>query len=159
MAPLGRTIMVGVAAFLMLVVIAPGAQGQGNLSVGGEFRGVTVFRGKLLCVDCTLQEMRGTLPGRPKLLELRHRAGQVVVQMTWINEGSVWTYFLRPRAWVRGKTSLFQQLMAEENMFEEVEITGIVTKGRTLDMSKVEISPLSVPLGGVRFHPPSFFWE
>jgi hypothetical protein len=103
--------------------------------------------------------MRRSQPSKFKLLELKHNQGQVVMQMTWINDGSVWSHLLRPRTWVRAESGLFQQLVAEENMFKEVEVTGLVSKAGTLDMSKVQISPLGTPMGGVSFNPTSsFFW-
>ena len=40
---------------------------------------------------------------------------------------------------VRSRDSLFEQLIAEENMFKEVQITGVVRSTRTLDIFEVTI--------------------
>jgi hypothetical protein len=40
---------------------------------------------------------------------------------------------------VRAEDSLFEQLTAEENISKEVEISGVFTNSRTLDISGVTI--------------------
>ncbi len=114
-----------------------------------------MFRAKLICTDCSLNEVRRNQPDLHKLIELRHNEGQVVMQVTWINEGSVWTHIVVRRTWVRALPSLFEQLTSEENMFKEVEIMGVFNRARTLDMAIVEISPTDEPIGGARFTSPS----
>ena len=156
MTPLVKTILIGVAASFMLAGITTGTQGfvgpGSSLSVMGESRGLTQFRARLICVECSLDEVQKTQPDKRMLIELRHNQGRVVMQMTWINEGSVCSHIMVPRMLVRAQPGLFQQLMAEENMFKEVEILGVINRSRTLDMSIVAISPSAEPIGGSRFN-------
>ena len=162
MTSLGKTIMIGVAVASMLAFIATSTQGQGvpvPAAGVGESRGVTVFRAKLICTDCSLNEVRRTQPDLLKLIDLRHNDGQVVAQMTWINEGSVWSHIMVRRTWVRALPSLFEQLTSEENMFKEVEVMGVFNRARTLDMAIVEISPTDEPIGGASFTSPSSLSE
>jgi hypothetical protein len=41
---------------------------------------------------------------------------------------------------VRAKDELFQHLTAEQNLFKEVEITGLLRNTRTLEMFSVKVS-------------------
>jgi hypothetical protein len=41
------------------------------------------------------------------------------------------------RVWVRGEASLMQQLSAETNLFKELEIQGILSNTRTLDITSL----------------------
>jgi hypothetical protein len=40
---------------------------------------------------------------------------------------------------VRAKDSIFGKLTAEENLFKEVEITGILSNSRTLDIGNITV--------------------
>jgi hypothetical protein len=41
---------------------------------------------------------------------------------------------------VRAEDKLFQQLTAEQNLFKEVEVIGLLRNTRTLDMFSVKVS-------------------
>jgi hypothetical protein len=142
MANFGKTIRAGVAAALMLASITTGAYGQlaigGGGAFGGESRGVMQIRGNVVCAGCSLDEAREAQPDRHNLVQLRHRRGEVVMKVGWVNESQKWSYF-NPRIWVRAQDSEFEKLSAEENLFKEVEITGLLSNSGTLDVSRVGI--------------------
>ena len=138
MATFGKVVRVGVVVALMLVNLATGAQGQApSGSFGGELRGMMLIRGKVICVGCSLDEVREGQPGEHHFYELAHRQGQMVMKVDWVSEPQRWSYF-NQRIWVRGKDSLLQKLTAEENLSEEVEVTAI-PKNSTLDIFGVTI--------------------
>jgi len=142
MATFGKTIRVGVAAALLLAGITTGVQGQvpgGMGSLGGEGRGMMQIKGKVVCAGCSLEEARKAQPREPKLYQLTHRRGQVVMKVSWVNESQMWSNSGSSRLWVRAKDRVFQQLAAEENLFKEVEITGLLNNSRTLDIFGVTI--------------------
>jgi hypothetical protein len=127
-----------VALILLLAGIATGAQGftpGGTGSLGGEARGPIQLRGTVLCAKCTLDEVRKAQPHEHDLYELRHRQGQVVLQVTGVNNWQRWRLLAwPPRLWVRAKDGVFQQLAAEENLLKEIEILGLLTNPWTLDI-------------------------
>ena len=144
MAKFGNRIGIGIATALLLAGMTTGAHAQtapGPLSsVGGEGRGITEFTGKVICVGCTLKEVQAAHPDQQDFYQLTHRKGQVVMEVQTKSEPQVWSYFaLPPRLAVRCKDELFEKLTAEQNLFKEVEVTGLLRNMRTLDMVDVTV--------------------
>ena len=144
MATVGKTLKLGVAAALLLVGIAAGARGQvpggGGGSFGGEMRGLMQIRGKVVCVGCSLEEVREAQPSQHDLYQLTHGRGQVVMQVSWVNNHQRWDHVAAPpRLWVRATDGLFEKLIAEENLLKEIEITGLLRNTRTLDIFGVTV--------------------
>jgi hypothetical protein len=144
MATLGKPIKMGVAAVLMLAGVTVGAQGrvtEGGFSFGTEGVGVMQIRGNVICAECSLAEARQARPGRHDLYQLIGKQGRVVMRVSWVSNSERWIHVVwPPRLWVRGEDGLLQQLNAEENLFKELEITGLLSNSRTLDVVKVTIS-------------------
>lgn len=144
MATFSKTLGIGVVAALMLASIAVGARGQvpggGAGSFGGEGRALMQIRGKVVCAACRLDEVREAQPNAHRLYQLSYKQGQIVMQVTAVNESVRFDALAwPPRLWVRATESLLQQLSAEENLFREVEITGLLNNTRTLDIFAVTI--------------------
>ncbi len=142
MTTLGKTTRAGIVTVGMLIGITTGAKGQvavGGIPFGGETRGIVQIKGKVVCVECGLDQARKARPGENHLYQLAHRRGQVVLEAGWVNESQRWSNFASPRIWLRGEDSLFEKLAAEENLFKEVEITGVLSHSGTLDVSRVMI--------------------
>ena len=139
-----KTLKSSMAAVLMMAGIATVAKGQvpgGVLgSFGGELRGALQITGTVVCAGCSLEEARQGQPHGSKLYQLTHRQGQMVLEVNQVNNSQRWMSIVwPPRIWVRGQDSLFAQLTAEENLFKEVEITGLLNNTRTLDIFAVTI--------------------
>ena len=100
-----------------------------------------LIRGKVVCAGRSLDEVREAKPYKYNhhLFQLVHRQGQVVMKMNWVSDSLWWNHLTAARIRVRGKDSLFEGLSAEENLFKEVEISGIPYNSRILDISKVTI--------------------
>lgn len=144
MATLRRTIRMGVAATLLLAGVTAGAQGgvtEGGFSFGTEGAGLMQIRGNVICTECSLAEARQARPGRHDLYQLIGKQGRVVLRVSWVSNSERWSHVVwPPRIWVRGEGKLLQQLNAEENLFKELEITGLLSNSRTLDVFRVTIS-------------------
>jgi hypothetical protein len=141
----GKRIGIGMAAALLLAGITTGARAQavpsgGLSSFGGESRGITEFKGKVVCVGCSLEEVQAAHPDQHGFHQLSHRKGQVVMEVDTVSEPQVWSYFaLPPRIAVRGEDKLFEKLTVEKNLFKEVDVTGLLRNMRTLDMFGVTV--------------------
>ena len=133
----------GMAAVLLLASVTTSAHGfaPGGMSpFGGGSRGMTIIQGNVLCAGCELDEVSKAQPKLRHLYQLTHKQGQVVMQVKTINGSELWEAPMSPRFSVRAKDSVFRQLIAEENLTKEVEISGIIRNSRTLDIAMVTIS-------------------
>lgn len=133
---------------LLLIGFATSAAGQGTSGpvIGGESRGITQIRGKVLCGDCNLTDIRGEQSNTHNLYEVKYPGGQLVFQLEWANEPQRWTDLVSsPQLHARGKASLFQQLTTEENLFRPVEITGFLRDTQTLDIGEVSFRVKKAP--------------
>lgn len=141
----GKTMSLGIVGALFLGGITtatygfvPGGQGIG--SFGGGARSAVQVQGTLVCTQCNPDEIREAQPHRNHLYELTHRKGQVVMEVKRVNDSQTPISLARPpRFSVRAPDKVFGQLTAEENMFKEVEITGLLNNTRTLDIFDVAV--------------------
>ncbi len=118
-----------------------------GLPGAGEFRAPLRIVGRVVCAYCDLHEARAAHPELTNLYELRHRQGQVVMQVAASDETTPWAtdeatrwetiVGLDHRVPVRAADRLFQQLTAEENLLREVHIAGLLRPSRTYDMSAI----------------------
>jgi len=145
MATFGTTIKKAVVAVLPLIGIATTALGFGPGGVGpglGGTRGagMTLITGKVLCAQCSLEEVRQSQPELEKLYQLTGAQGHVVMQFRSVNGPEVWRFPGPPQFSVRSKASVFQQLTTEEHLLKDVEITSVLSKdARNLDIFDVTI--------------------
>jgi hypothetical protein len=144
MATVDKTVKTGLGVILLFAGVTTSAWGQvagGGFSFGGELRGITQLRGKVVCVECSLEEVRAAQPRLTGLYELHNGQEQVVMAVDTINERARWQSIVgsSDRIAVRIPDSLFHRLTAEENLFKEVEIVGLLRNTRTLDISDVAI--------------------
>ena len=144
MATLSKRISIKVAVTVLLAGLTSFAHGQvaggGLSSFGEESSGMTQLTGKVVCVGCSLEEVRQAHPHLHDLYLLRHRQGQVVMEVETVNEQPLWSSLVwPPRLWVRAADTLIAQLTAEQNLFKEVEITGLLRNTRTLDVFDVTV--------------------
>jgi hypothetical protein len=139
MTTFSKRISINVAVALLVAGLTTSAHGQvpggGFSPFGGESRGMTQFAGKVVCVGCSLEEVQKAHPHQHDLYLLRHRQGQVVMEVDTVSERPLWSYLAwPPRLWVRADDKLFAQLTAEKNLFKEIGITGLLRNTRTLDV-------------------------
>jgi hypothetical protein len=145
MVTFGKTLRNGIAAVLLLAGLGSGAHAQvgigGGFGVfGGTGREISQITGKVVCTGCNLEEARNAQPGQNHLYQFNHRRGQLVMEVSSVDDEHLWrTLAWPPRLWIRTNDQLLQRLTAEENLFKEVEITGIIGNSRTLDVFDVMV--------------------
>jgi hypothetical protein len=139
-----KTLKTGIGVALLLTGMAAGARGQiangeGAFGVGGNM--MVQIKGKVLCAACSLEEVRKAQPRESHLYQLSSRQGRVVLKVDWVSNSARWHRVVwPPRLWARGEERMLQQLGTEENLFKDVEITGILGNSRTLDVYTVTIT-------------------
>lgn len=133
--------LTGGVATLLLLSVVPSAWGQpsSQLPFAGELRGIVRVRGYVVCADCTLREVRKGQPGLTRLYQLTSGEKRAVMKVEWVNERAWWESIvgLSHRIPVRGPESVLQKLWAEENLFEDIEIIGLLRPTRVLDISDI----------------------
>ncbi len=145
-----KTIRTSIVAALLLAGITTGVHGQ--VSGGGLLH----IKGSVVCRGCSLDEARKAQPSQDQLYQLTHEQGQIVMNVHSVNNSPTWRYFGWPAeinnsptwryfGWpaeiqVRAQDGLFEKLAAEENLFKDVEITGLLSTTRALDIFEVTIS-------------------
>jgi len=145
MAAFSKMLKTGMVVALLLTGVATGARGQsggggGMTGVGGGGRQVLRITGKVVCVNCSLDEVHKAQPNLGRLYQFTHRDGQAVVEVNMVNDSVRWsTLTWPPQLWVRAEDEVFQRLIAEKNLSKEIEITGLLSNSRTLDMFDVAV--------------------
>ena len=145
MATFSKMMKMGVTATLLFAGIATetqafsGANG-GATGVGGGGRYALRLIGKIVCTSCSLDEARKAQPDLYHLYQLTHKNGQMVVEVKAVNNSTRWGALTwPPQLWVRAEDKIFQQLIVEKNLSKEIEITGLLSNSRTLDVIDVDV--------------------
>lgn len=142
MLPIGRLFRSTMAVTFLLAGAVAVARGQvaGGPSSFGPGRGKMTITGSVVCSQCSLEEVRQAQPHEHNLYELSYRRNRLVMKMTTVNETSMFASLAwPPYLAVRGSESLLSRLEAEENLFKEMTITGLLHSARTLDVFDVAV--------------------
>lgn len=136
-------------AALAALLIAPVSLVYGQppgqaMPFGGELRGITRFTGEVVCAGCSLEEAREARPNTGDLYVLQHPEGQVVLHVDSFYDPSEhmrWESIvgLSHRVSARAPDRIFAELTAEENLFKEIEVTGLLRSDHTFDISQVRV--------------------
>jgi hypothetical protein len=141
MKTIGKTLRSSVAAALFftgLIASVHGDVGGFSFGPGGE-RGIQI-RGNIVCTECSLEEARNARLRGNALYQLTHTQGRLVMQVNWVSNSTLWNSIVwPPHLRVRGDDSLLRQLSAEEHLFKEVEISGLLGHLRTLDLVTINV--------------------
>lgn len=117
-------------------------------SFGGELRGITQFTGQVVCAGCSLQEARKAQPQLTNLYQLSHvnpEQGQVVMRVKTFSdphERMRWESIVGPshQLQIRVTDQVFKELTAEENLFRELTVIGLLRSTKVLDIDSVKVS-------------------
>jgi len=145
MATFGRMLKTGVTATCLLAGVVTGAHAFGGVGgtatgIGGGGRYALRITGRIVCTNCSLDEVHKAQPNLYHLYQLTHKNGQAVVEVNTVNNSTRWgTLTWPPRLWVRAQDKVLQQLIAEKNLSKDVEITGILSNSRTFDVLDLEV--------------------
>jgi hypothetical protein len=130
--------LIGVTVVVLCASLVTGAQSEGWRGGGlgsGLGKGWVQLHGRILCASCTLE----TLPVQhQRLYQLEHRLGRVLIEAN--SEQSPFPYH---RFWLKSDDQVFATLAAEENLFKEVEVSGLLREylptAGTLDLAVVTV--------------------
>ncbi len=119
-----------------LATVLPTAFAAGKDIGSGSGRGWVQLRGRILCTHCTLRPQRALSSAR--LYQLTHRLEQVVIQVNSVSSPLPYRCL-----WLKSADRVFETLTAEENLFKEVESSGLVREYRltsaVLDLVTVQV--------------------
>ena len=139
----------GLAVALMLTSITATAHGFMGLSpwqpgIPGR---LIQLRGTVVCTGCSLAEARRLQHDKysNRLYQVTFQQGQLVLDIHAVSNPRWFDYVTLPQISLRGEEGLLQPLSAPETQAKEVELTGLLTAPRTLDVSAVEIRESSPP--------------
>ena len=138
-----RTTITGLAAALMLTGITVSAHGFTGLSpwqTGIPGR-LIQLRGTVVCTGCTLAEARRLQHDTygNHLYQVTSPQGRLVLNLQAVSNPRWFDDVTLPQFSLRGEEGVLQPLSAPESQAKEVELTGLLTKPRTLDVSAVVI--------------------
>lgn len=149
MKTLHTTVVVSLAAVLVMAGFVPGiglvsgvwGQPAPQLPFGGELRGIVRVRGFVVCFNCTLREARKNQPALTRLYQLSHGNKRAVMKVEWVNERAWWESIvgLSHRLQVRGSEKVLEKLWTEENLFEDMEIIGLLRPTRMFDIHDITL--------------------
>lgn len=111
---------------------------------GGGLHGLTEFTGQVVCVGCSLEQVRKARPRLFNLYQLNHAQEQIVMQIESFVDPSDRHYWetvvgLSDKVSVRAADHVFEELTTEENLFKEMTVTGVLRSSRTLDIDSVRV--------------------
>jgi hypothetical protein len=150
---LSTGLSIGIVA-LVLLIASPNssfAQPGGGRppSFGGSFKGMTQLQGKVLCVACAVEDARKAQPSPRDLYLLTYGSERAVMQVTMVENsasgreslGGRWKAItgLTHQLTLRGDDRLWQKLTAEENLQQEVSVTGVLQSTGPFDVADVTI--------------------
>jgi len=137
---------IGAVATLVFAGITTGAQafsgvgGGATTGIGGGGRFALRLTGTVVCTSCSLDEARKAQPDAHHLYQFSHKNGQMVIEVKTVNNSTRWgTLTWPPQLWVRAEDNTFQQLNTEKNLSKDIEITGLLSSSRTLDVFDVDV--------------------
>jgi|GEM_PF-1982796 len=130
-----------------------GGAGAAGGAVGGETRSITQLSGRVLYMNCSLEEMQAKQAAEDKTLyELTRDQERAVLKLETVNNARRWDDInLSQHLQVRGEDELWQKLTAAGNLRKSVALTGILRPTGAFDLSSVTFTEgTSRPGEGVR---------
>jgi len=113
-----------------------------TIAHGRDARGGQAFiKGRVVCARCSLDELRNTAAEPGQLYQFTRDHDRLVMQVHAVNDYPLWrSYFGWPaEISVRAQDAVFQRLLAEESLFKDVEISGVVSSTGALDIFDVTV--------------------
>src|SRR5262249_54916291 len=146
MRTVGTCVLGSLGTTLLIVGLSLNARGQSpNFPVAPfqNLNALTRIKGAILCAACSLTEMEKAGGGTGHLYELANLRGKTtaVLRVDEGDDAARWSSItLGHRLQVRTAAAVWQELTAEENLYQEVQITGLLSSDRTFDVTGVTAS-------------------
>ena len=120
-----RTIVISIGTIILGATLITSVYGYAGVMSGystGIVKERIHFRGHVVCAGCTLEEVPSAPPGsRALLYELTHQQKRVVMEVD-----PKYASLPSHRVWLRGGDHVWQVLTAEENLFQAIEVSGLL---------------------------------
>ncbi len=118
--------------------------GSGLSPFGGELHRFTEFTGQVVCVRCSLKEVRKARPRLFNLYQLNLGQEQIVMQIDTFTDPSdrhYWQTVVGPsdQVTIRAADHVVEELTAEANLFKDLTVTGVLRSTRTLDIGSIKV--------------------
>ena len=108
--------------------------GSGPVIGGDPFMRPITVKGQVLLTNCSLDDVRKEQSGS-NLSELTNERGNAVFRLTWANDRHLWQTIIWPtQLRVQTAHSLFQELISDENLRTDVQLTDFLRNTRTFDI-------------------------
>ncbi len=146
MRAIGKRGLGSIGTTLLIVGLSISARGQSpNIPVApfSNLNGLTQIKGSIVCVECSVAEVEKDHAASGHLYELENsrRHSKAVLRVDEVDDAARWSSItIGHRLQVRTAAAVWQQLTAEDNLFREVQITGLLSSDRTLDVTSVTAS-------------------
>ena len=119
--------------------------------MGGETHGLMRLQGRVLCVGCSLDEVRAAHPElqTQNLYMLTRDKQQAALQLDRVNNAEHWEDItLTQQIQVRGENHFWETLTSDVTRNQELEIVGLLRNTGTLDISGVSTTTAAFPATG-----------
>lgn len=124
-----------------LTAVSHGFVGGGATGLGRSVRTPLHIQGSVVCTGCSLEEARQAQPREHDLYLFSHKDGRLIFKIASVDNKALFDSLAwPPRLWVRAADETLQRLSAEENLFKTVDITGVLSSTRTLDIAEVAVN-------------------
>jgi len=150
MAQFGKKFTAGILGALVLGVTTPGAwaeQGAGLLSgagmtsnPAGQLEREISVKGKIVCVECNLEDVQKQHPQAQSLYQLTHQHGRIVMQIDEVDDLRQWQRdTLSNTLHIRAADEVLSQLSNEQIVQKEVQLAGRLGSDHVLDVTGIVI--------------------
>jgi hypothetical protein len=150
MAQLGKTFTAGILGALVLGVSPAGGwaeQGTGPVSgrgaaansVGQPEREISVV-GRIMCVECRLEDVRKQHPQAQSLCQLTHQHGRMVMQIEDVGDLRQWQRdTLSDTLYIRAADEVLSALTDAQIVQKDVTLAGRLGSDHVLDVTSIRI--------------------
>lgn len=150
MAQLGRKFTAGILAALVLGVSTPGVwaeQGAGPVSdrgaasnpTGQPERDISV-EGRIICVECRLEDVRKQHPQAHSLYQLTHQRGRMVMQIDDAGDLRQWQRdTLSNTLYIRAADEVLAELTDAQTVQKYVTVAGRLGSDHVLDVTGIRV--------------------
>jgi len=139
-----RNVAASILVLSSMTGVASAAPSGTSLPIGGELPSATRLTGKVVCVNCDVREVRKAHPQSTNLYLLKHLGHEqekLVFELTKVTDPQRWSAIVFPSVLVvRSTAAVFHKLTAEQNLFKQLTLVGVLHGDRVLDVSDVTVN-------------------
>jgi len=150
MAQLGRKFTVSILGALMLGVSTPGVWAEQGVGPGSELGAASnpagqseceiSLDGKIICVECRLEDVRKQHPQAYSLYQLTHQRGRMVMQIDDVGDLRQWQRdTLSDTLHIRAADDVLSELTHAQTVQKDVTLAGRLGSDHVLDVTSIRV--------------------